>query len=166
MINRALRTGAKAAAVALVRGAMLLPAGKPAVPPTFYRDVLPILQEHCQSCHRPRGIAPMPFVTYRETKPWAGAIAQAARSRKMPPWFADPCCGQFSNDPSLAPQQISVLASWAAAGATAGDPRRAPPPLPWAGGWNIGQPKGQPDRVLKMPAPVEIPAHGDVEYTY
>lgn len=162
MINLALSTCAKAAAVVLLLAeAVGLPAGKPAAP-AFYRDVLPILQDHCQICHRSGGIAPMPFVTYRETQPWAGAIAQATRSRKMPPWFAGPCCGHFSNNPSLTSQQIATLASWAAAGAPAGDPRRAPPPRHWVAGWNIGR----PDRVLEMPAPVKIPAHGDVEYTY
>ena len=69
-------------------------------PPVFYRDVLPILQQHCQSCHRPGEIAPMPFVTYEQTRPFAGAIAISASDKKMPPWFADPSVGKFSNDPS------------------------------------------------------------------
>ena len=80
------------------------PAG-PAPSPTFYKDVLPILQQHCQSCHRPGQIAPMPLVTYQQTQPWAGSISDETESHKMPPWFADPCCGHFSNDPSLTPQQ-------------------------------------------------------------
>src|SRR5258708_8115454 len=58
-----------------------------APPPTFYRDVLPILQTHCQSCHRPGEIAPMPFVTYEQTHPWAKQIAAAVQMKMMPPWF-------------------------------------------------------------------------------
>ncbi len=54
-------------------------------------------------------------------------IADDARARKMPPWFADPRVGHFSNDPSLSPQEISTLAAWAAADAPAGNPRDAPP---------------------------------------
>ncbi len=73
----------------------------PAKPPTFYKDVLPILQAHCQRCHRPGEIGPMPLVTYEQTRRWSKAIAQAVESRKMPPWFADPQYGRFSNDPSL-----------------------------------------------------------------
>src|SRR5437660_6871372 len=69
---------------------------------TFYRDVLPILQDRCQSCHRPHEIGPMPFLTYRQTRPWAKAIREAVLSKKMPPWFADPHYGRFANDPSLA----------------------------------------------------------------
>jgi mono/diheme cytochrome c family protein len=80
---------------------------------TFYKDVLPILQQHCQTCHRPGEIAPMPFVTYKETRPWARSIGDAVRARKMPPWFADPCCGHFAEDPSLTPQQIQTLIAWA-----------------------------------------------------
>src|SRR5579864_8523861 len=134
-----------------------------AVEPTvFYRDVAPILQQRCQSCHRPGEIAPMPFVTYRQTRPWAKMISNAVRTRIMPPWFADPCCGRFSNDPSLSAEQIETLASWAGGGAPAGDPHDAPPLAQWTTGWNISK----PDVVIQMPKPVALPANGDVEYTY
>jgi mono/diheme cytochrome c family protein len=130
--------------------------------PTFYRDVLPILQDHCQVCHRPGEIAPVPFVTYGDTKQWAVPIREAVRAKRMPPWFADPRFGRFSDDPSLTPQQIETLSAWADAEAPAGDPREAPPPRSWTSGWNIAT----PDRIIQMPVPVTIPAHGDVEYTY
>jgi len=129
---------------------------------TFYRDVLPILQERCQICHRAEGIAPMRFETYEQTRPYAGAIAVAARSRSMPPWFADPSVGHFSNDPSLSAEQISKLAAWEDAGAPAGDPHDTPPRVRWAESWSIPQ----PELILKMPKPVPLAATGDVEYTY
>jgi hypothetical protein len=135
------------------------PAGSP---PTFYRDVLPVLQQHCQSCHRPGEIAPMPLVTYEQAKSWARILRDDARSKHMPPWFADPCCGHFSNDPSLTEKQISTLSDWVEAKSPAGNPHDAPPPQHWVEGWNIPQ----PDVVVQMPAPVAIPADGDVEYTY
>jgi hypothetical protein len=134
----------------------------PSDAPTFYRDVLPILQQRCQGCHRPGEIAPMPFVTYADTQPFATAIAADASARKMPPWFADPTVGHFSNDPSLSPKQISTLMWWAGQNAAEGDPADAPPPPHFAEGWNIPE----PDLVVKMPKPVAIPAEGDVEYTY
>jgi hypothetical protein len=130
--------------------------------PTFYKDVLPILQEHCQSCHRLGEVAPMPLVTYEQTRPWAGAIAHASEMKMMPPWFADPRYGHFSNDSSLTEQQIAMISAWAHAGAPAGDPHDAPPPKQWAEGWNIPE----PDLIVKMPKPVQIPAEGEVEYTY
>jgi len=132
-------------------------------PPTFYRDILPILQQHCQSCHRPGEIASsVSFATYQETRQWASGIRDATRSRAMPPWFADPCCGHFSDDPSLTASEISLLEAWTNSGAPEGDPRDAPPSPAPAIGWNIRR----PDVVLQMPKAVEIPAHGDVEYTY
>src|SRR5580693_6610070 len=116
-------------------------------PPTFYKDVLPILQDHCQSCHRPGEVAPMPLVTYEETRPWAQGISHAVEMKMMPPWFADPKYGHFANDPSLTEQQIATLLAWAVAGAPAGERQEAPPPRKWAEGWNIAQ----PDLVVKMP---------------
>lgn len=131
-------------------------------PPTFYRDVLPILEKHCLSCHRAGGIAPMPFETYEETRPFAGAIARATQDKSMPPWFADPKVGQFSNDPSLKPAEINALAVWANAKLPAGNAKDAPQSRLRVEGWNI--PK--PDLVLKMPQAVPLPASGDIEYTF
>ena len=72
----------------------------------FNKDVLPILQRECQVCHRPGEAAPMSFLTYESTRPWAKAIKQAVVTRKMPPWFADAGIGSFRNDPSLTVQEI------------------------------------------------------------
>ena len=150
------------AIVALVVSISAFQKSTPNQEPTFYKDVLPIFEDHCQSCHRPREVAPMPLVTYEQTKPWAHAIAHAVEARMMPPWFADPAYGHFANDPSLTEQQITTIAAWAAAGAPAGQARDAPPMKRWSEGWNIAQ----PDLVVKMPNPVPIPAQGEVEYTY
>jgi len=130
--------------------------------PTFYKDVLPLLQSHCQQCHRPGEIAPMPFLTYDQTRPWAKAIREQINARTMPPWFADPNYGHFSNDRSLTPAQISMLSAWAGSGAPAGDQKDAPPPREWPDGWNIGE----PDQVFEMPAPFAIPAKSPVNYQY
>jgi hypothetical protein len=129
---------------------------------TFHKDVLPILQDHCQQCHRPQQIAPMPLMTYAQARAKAKAIAQMVSAKKMPPWFADPRYGHFSNDPSLTDEQIQTVTAWVEGGAPAGDPKEAPPPRTWAEGWNIPQ----PDRVVQMPKPVSIPSRGQVEYTY
>src|SRR5262249_12828394 len=58
--------------------------------PTFNKDVLPILQKNCQTCHRPGEVAPMSFLTYKDARPWAKAMKDAVVKRQMPPWFADP----------------------------------------------------------------------------
>jgi hypothetical protein len=129
---------------------------------SFYKDVLPLLEQHCQSCHRAGEIAPFALVTYQDAKPWAQEILQAIQDRKMPPWFADPCCGHFANDPSLTPQQLTTVADWVKADAPAGDRDQKDAPPHWTAGWNIAP----PDMVLKTPRPAKIPATGDVEYTY
>jgi hypothetical protein len=131
-------------------------------PPTFYRDVLPILQDHCQTCHRLGEIGPMPLVTYKQTRFQARKMADRVRAKVMPPWFADPCCGHFSDDPSLTEQQLATLIAWAEANAPEGDPHDGPPPPHFTEGWNIAP----PDLVLTMPQPVAIPAQADIEYTY
>jgi len=135
---------------------------KVAPPPTFYRDVVPILQQHCQTCHRVGEIAPFSLVTYKESKPRAQSIKKAAQAKDMPPWFADPRFGKWADDPSLTPEEIATLAKWADAGAPAGHPHDAPPAKNWSQGWNIPQ----PDVVIRMPKPVPIPAQGEVDYTY
>ena len=104
----------------------------------------------------------MPLVTYEQTRPWAPAIARSVQSGMMPPWFADPRFGHFSNDPSLTASTDCNGAGVGAAGTPAGNPHDAPAPPQWAEGWNIAK----PDIVLPMPKPVTIPADGDVEYTY
>jgi Copper type II ascorbate-dependent monooxygenase, C-terminal domain len=131
-------------------------------PPTFYKDVLPILQDHCQSCHRPGEVAPMPLVSYDQAKPWAKRMAAEVEMRMMPPWFADPRFGHFANDSSLSEKHIAVMSAWAEADAPPGNERDAPTPRKWGEGWNIPP----PNRVVKMPKPVQIPARGEVEYTY
>lgn len=131
-------------------------------PPTFYKDIARILQQHCQSCHRAGEIAPMALVTYAEARKWASAIKRMTRSRQMPPWFAERGIGKWANDPSLTDAQVATIAEWADRGASAGNPNDAPRPRRWTEGWNIPE----PDVVLQMPEPVTIPADGDVAYTY
>ena len=130
---------------------------------TFYRDVLPILQDHCQVCHRQGEVAPMPLVTYDEAKPGRQRSKVPCSQKTMPPWFADPRYGKFSNDPSLTAEQIATIAKWVDEGAPAGSPKDAPPAKHWPTGWNIDAP-GQSRRDAE--ARVAIPASGDIEYTY
>jgi len=131
-------------------------------PLTFTKDVLPILQANCQGCHRPGTIAPMSFLTYESTRPWAKAIKVAVSTRKMPPWFADPKYSHFANDRSLKASDIEVLAKWADNGAPQGDPKDAPPAVTWpSDGWQI-----KPDVIVQgntftVPA---HPPHNVVEY--
>jgi hypothetical protein len=129
---------------------------------TFHKDVLPVLQRNCQACHRPGEAAPMSLLGYSETRPWARAIKEAVLSKRMPPWFADPSHGKFSNDRSLTRVEIDTLVAWADSGAKEGNAKDAPPPRQFVEGWNIGV----PDAVVEMPNEYQVPAQGTIEYTY
>lgn len=130
--------------------------------PTFYRDVLPVLEQHCQACHRPGEAGPMPLLDYTQTKPWAGAIRQMVSSRQMPPWFADSSVGHFANGRSLSAEDIRTITDWVDAGAPAGDPGDAPMPVHWIEGWTIGR----PEIVFEMPVGFNVPPTGVVPYQY
>jgi hypothetical protein len=125
---------------------------------TFNKDVLPVLQKNCQTCHRSGGIAPMSFTTYESTRPWAKAIKAAVISGKMPPWFADPHYGEFRNAPRLVQADISTLAAWADSGAHEGNAADRPADVKWTAGWRI-----QPDVVISMPEPHRVSAKGKGE---
>jgi hypothetical protein len=144
---------------ALFGGAAGLWAAGP--PPTFYKNVLPIFQAHCQSCHRPGEIAPMPLLNYRDARPWAKAIKLAVATRKMPPWFADPAFGHFQNDRRLSEADIRTIEEWVDAGVPEGDPKEGPPPVVWPEGWNI-----RADRIFQMPDPYKVPSTGALDYVY
>ena len=128
---------------------------------TYSKDVAPIIQKSCQGCHRPGEAAPMSFLTYKDTRPWASAIKEAVVLKKMPPWFADPHYGKFSNDRSLSSSEIQTLVNWAENGAPEGSPVSQPPPS-FVNGWNIGK----PDAEFEMSAEYNVPASGTIDYQY
>ena len=124
--------------------------------PTFAKDVAPIFQEKCQSCHRPGYIAPMSLVTYEEARPWAKAIKERVITRQMPPWHLDKTIGiqKFANDRSLSDEQINTIVRWVDGGAQKGDPKDMPPPKQWPDEavWNFSSLfGGPPDLVIKSP---------------
>jgi hypothetical protein len=129
---------------------------------TYNKQVLPVLQNHCQECHRPGEIGPVSFLTYKETRPWAASIRQAVLSRKMPPWHADPGHGKFSNERRLTQEEIDTLVTWVDSGAKEGDPKAAPTPRQFASGWQIGT----PDAVVDLGVDFKVPAKGTIDYTY
>jgi hypothetical protein len=131
---------------------------------TFHKNVEPILQANCQGCHRPGQTAPMSLLTYESARPWAKAMKNAVLTRKMPPWFADPRYGHFTNDRSLKQADIDTIAQWADAGAPEGNPKDAPAALKWpADGWEI-----QPDFIVNGPefAVAGKPKANVIEWTY
>ena len=142
-----------------VVGLLALPASLSAqtpATPTFTKDVAPIFQNKCESCHRPDSIAPMSLITYEEARPWARSIRDRVAARNMPPWHIDPTVGiqHYKNDRSLSQNEIDTIVKWASNGAPKGDPKDMPAPVKWeaGNGWNFEkQLGGPPDLVIKSP---------------
>ena len=123
---------------------------------TYNRDVAPIMQRSCQSCHRPGSIAPMSLLTYEEVRPWARNIKDKTSRPdndpdRMPPWFIEKNIGiqNFKEDISLSPEEVATIAAWADSGARRGDPADLPPAIVWPDGknWSLGE----PDLVVSSP---------------
>ncbi|MEE2637160.1 MAG: hypothetical protein VYE68_08020 [Acidobacteriota bacterium] len=134
-------------------------------PPTFNKDVAPILFDHCVVCHRDGEVAPMALTSYRAVRPWARAIKAKVVSREMPPWHADPGGSlEFKNDRRLSQANIDTIAAWADGGAPEGNQADLPvlPPIPV--GWQI-QDLGDPDAIIRMPVAEVIPASGELPMT-
>ena len=124
---------------------------------TFTKDVAPIVQQHCQSCHRPGEGTPFSMLTYEEARPWAIAMKRMVVTRAMPPWFEDGHTEKFENNRSLTQAQIDTIAAWVDAGAPKGDPKDMPPALDFVKGWTI--PK--PDKIYQLPRAILRPCDGN-----
>ncbi len=140
---------------------LLLAAQAAASPPTFSRDIAPILYKHCAGCHHANDIAPMSLLTYQEVRPWAAAIKEAVVTRKMPPWMADPHVGRWSNDSSLTEAEIAAIKAWVEGGKLEGDAKELPPKPVFAEGWRVGK----PDMVISIPR-FKLEGKGPDEYSY
>jgi hypothetical protein len=112
--------------------------------PTFSKDVAPILQRACQSCHRPGSIGPMSLLTYQDARPWAKSIRQQVVQRNMPPWYIDRTVGihDFKNDVALSDREIATITAWVDGGAAQGNPADMPKARVFDDGdrWHIGKP--------------------------
>jgi len=129
---------------------------------TFAKDVMPIVQRSCQSCHRPGAVAPFSLMSYEDARPWARAIKTKVQSREMPPWTIDKNVGvqAFKDDYSLSDEEIATVASWVDSGAPFGNAADLPKPRQFddARIWHIGN--GQPDLIVSMPKAFHVPAVG------
>ena len=135
-------------------------------PVTFSKDVAPIFQAKCQSCHEPGSIAPMSLMTYEEARPWARSIRLRVSTRQMPPWHIDRGVGvqQFENDMSLTDNQVDTIVQWVDQDAPQGNPADMPPPKPmdttlyWQGEHDG---YGPPDLIVKSGEQTMAAVHQD-----
>ena len=153
-----------ALAAGLLAAALPAQAGEADRQPTFAKDVAPILQRSCETCHRAEGGAPMALATYEDVRPWARAIKDKTSRpdndpERMPPWFIEKNVGvqRFKNDISLGSDEIALIADWVDAGAPRGNPADMPPPIEWPDGatWTVGE----PDLIVSSPV-INVRANG------
>src|SRR4029450_8605302 len=132
-MHNLMKFGVAVAVAAVLTGTSSSVGVSAAVPdkPTFTKDVIPIFQKSCQSCHRPGQMAPFSLVTYEDARPWARSIKQKVETRYMPPWHLDRTIGEYDPDPSLSDDQIETIAKRGDGRATEGDANDAPPAVRW-----------------------------------
>ena len=134
---------------------------------TYSRDIAPILQEKCVTCHNPEGIGPMPLQSYQQVNPFAALIKDRTSKRIMPPWHIDTTTGiqEFKNDASLSDEQIATISSWVDSGAPEGNPSHLPTPIdiPSGSAWQLTEQLGPPDLIIKS-TPFDVIANGQDQW--
>lgn len=129
---------------------------------TYTGHIARILQDNCQSCHRPDQVAPFSLTNYEEAKRWQTEIQAYTHERLMPPWKASPGFGEFKNDVSLSEDEIWLIAKWVEQGTPLGDPSELPPAPKFNDGWAFGE----PDLIVEMPEEYVIGPEGEDDYRH
>jgi len=130
--------------------------------PTYHRDVSRILQQNCVECHRKGGAGPFALDSLEAVRRKRAMIETVVQEGSMPPWFAAPGTGPWLKERRLTTEERGTLLGWLAAGAPEGEASDAPQPRQWRDGWRIGE----PDLILPMPEPFQVPAEGLVDLQY
>lgn len=129
---------------------------------TYTRHIAALLDKHCVACHRPGEVGPFALTDYDEVVGWAAMLREVVADGRMPPWSASPEFGHFANDPRLGDDEKQLLSTWIENGCPRGEPQDLPTPRERADGWQIGE----PDQIVRIPKPFQVPAEGLVPYKY
>lgn len=124
--------------------------------PTYCRDIAPVLNANCVTCHRPGEVAPFSLLTYKDARKHGKTIVAVVKKKIMPPWKAVPGYGDFVGARQLSDDQIASIDKWVKAGMPEGDRKDLPASPTFVSGWQLGP----PDIVLEMPEPYNLPAEG------
>jgi peroxiredoxin len=132
-------------------------------PVSYSKEIAPLLQSKCVSCHSPGNIGPFALSSYQKVKGHSEMIREVLAARRMPPWDADPRYGHFKNDRSMSVAQKKLLLRWI----DQGMPRDEGPDTLAQTATSVPEwPMGQPDYIIKLPTAQEIPATGILDYRY
>lgn len=130
---------------------------------TYSNQIARIMQNRCVECHRSGEVAPFTLGSYDEVVGWAETIREVVQEGRMPPWFADPKYGHFTNDSRLSDEEKKQLSAWVDNGCPEGDKKDLPKPRTFVAGWQIGE----PDQIVYMSdKSYTVPAEGTVEYQF
>ena len=142
-------------------GSFSAASGAFAEPVTYTKDIAPILNESCVTCHRPGQVGPMSLLSYKEVRPWAKSIKKAVASGDMPPWHASHSVVPIENDRTLSQEDIGTIVKWVDTGVTQGKRSDMPktPKFPKAGDWQLGE----PDLVVNLPE-TKVPASEEDQF--
>ncbi len=140
----------------LVSSRLLADDAPPRPTPTFTKDIAPIIFDNCTSCHREGEAVPFPLETYRDVRKRGLLIKDVTESRYMPPWHAAPADVRYVSQRGLTDREIGEIRDWVGGGMPEGDPAHLPSLPQFTEGWQLGE----PDLIIQMPEPFEIPADG------
>jgi mono/diheme cytochrome c family protein len=121
---------------------------------TWSKNIAPVLQQHCQGCHRPGDIAPFPLSSYQDAYRERQKILRVVERRRMPPWKPVPGFGEFLDARRLSEAEVASIRDWVAAGAPEGDQNDLPPARQWPETWTLGAPDAvlAPERAFEVPS--------------
>ena len=145
------------AVLGVALGLIALPSSADDVGSTnFNEHIAPIIYENCTECHRPGQAAPFSLLSYEDAARRASLIARVTESGYMPPWKVEPGYGEFMNERRLEADEIESFQAWVDSGFPEGPAEHAPTPPTFESDWYLGE----PDVVVQMPEPFNIPAEG------
>jgi hypothetical protein len=116
-------------------------------PPTWHRDIKPMLGNRCVQCHHIGGIGPFELDSLAVARAEEGRIRIAVKDRRMPPWPASNSCAEYGPNGSMSDEEIASLEAWYDAAAPEGDPKSAAPQQLQTTGLS------RVDRTVTMPEP-------------
>lgn len=130
---------------------------------TYSKHIAPIFNSRCVECHRSGEIAPFQLTGYEDVLGWEDTILEVIQENRMPPWFANPKHGTFSNDARLSVAEKRLIKSWVSNGMPEGNKADLPGPPEFVEGWRMAE----PDQVIKIrDRPFTVQAEGVVDYQY
>lgn len=129
---------------------------------SYSQTIAPILEAKCVTCHQKGGIGPFEMNSYEVVKGFAPMMRESVLTRRMPPFFADPHVGKWSNDSSLTADEAKTLVHWIEAGAPRGTGEDIlKTKVHEAPEWPANL--GKPDVIVELPS-FNVPASGVIEY--